>query len=119
MVTSAFIKQRRAKLDLSQAKLAQRLTDLGQTTSHTRVAHWESGRNKPPLEDPKFRVALAVALEIDVNDMMAELGYVVTDEHRSAEALIAAEIVDQLPAEAKQLAIDYLRVLEKRFVYAE
>jgi transcriptional regulator with XRE-family HTH domain len=110
-----FLKQRRQELDLSQQELADRLSDKGHETSYARVSHWETGRNKPPLENPEFRRALALALEMDVNTMLARLGYVAFDDERSPEARLAADIVDNLPAEGRELALDILRSLEKRY----
>lgn len=110
-----FLRYRRLELDLTQAELAERLTIYGHATKPARVGHWETGRNRPPLTEASFRSALALALQMDVNRLLSEIGYVVRDEDRSKEAMIAAEIVEGLPPDAKQLAIDYLHVLEKRF----
>lgn len=111
-----FLRVERTRMNLSQAKLAERLSDLGQETSAARVGHWETGRNKPPIENPKFRQVLAMALEMDVNEMMNRLGFTNNDEDRSEEARYAAEIVEHLPAEAKSLAIEYLDLLKRRYV---
>jgi len=110
-----FIKRKRLDLGLSQSNLAKELSKRGQETSAARVGHWETGRNKPPLEDPRFREALSAILQMDSNQLMAELGYVIDEDERSPEALLAASIVDHLPRDAQQLALDYLKVLEKRF----
>lgn len=115
MEFKAFLRHRREKLGISQAEVAERLSDHGEETSSARVGHWETGRNKPPLEDLRFRRALALALEMDANSMMTELGYVTSQDAYSSEARLAAEIVDQLPTEGKELALDILRSLEKRF----
>ena len=111
-----FLKHRRDELGISQAELADRLSERGEEASAARVGHWETGRNKPPLDDPKFRLVIASTLEIDVNEMMMVLGYVVTDENRSQEARRAADIVDRLPDDARELALDYLDVLERRYL---
>lgn len=111
----SFLKDRREELGISQAQLADLLSDLGEETSSARVGHWETGRNKPPLEDANFRRVLATAMRMEVNEMMALLGFIITDDERSEEALRAAAIVDNLPQEARELALDYLSLLEKRF----
>ena len=111
-----FLKTRRTTLKISQAQLADELSARGQETSSARVGHWETGRNNPPLENPHFREALASVLQMDVNDLMAELGFIVADNQRSKEALLAAQIIDHLPPLARDLAIDYLKLLEKRFI---
>ena len=115
MEVKDFLRARRAQLGMTQEKLATRLEELGQETSYARVGHWETGRNKPPLHNKEFRTALAIALEMDVNEMMAALGYVVTDDERSSDAMLAAAIIDGLPSKARQLAIDYLRLLQNHF----
>lgn len=114
-----FLKQRRLSLGLTQSDVAEGLTRRGYNTSSGRVGHWETGRNKPPLIDERFRNALAAVLEMDVNEMMTELGYVISETERSQEAQLAATIVDTLPPDARQLALDYLHVLEKRFATSE
>ena len=111
-----FLKQRRTELKLSQSDVAEQLSEKGQETGNARISHWETGRNKPPLEDAAFRKALASVLEIDVHTMLEKLGYVVEDDGRTIEAKMAADIVDQLSPEGRQLAIELLRSLEKRFV---
>lgn len=115
MKIGEFLKQRRRDLQISQDDLATRLTLKGQPTTKASVGHWERGRNNPPVEREEFRRALAASLEIDVNEMMAVLGFVLNESSRSPEAMLAADIMDQLPKDARQLALDYLYVLERRF----
>lgn len=115
MEVKDFLRLRRTQLGITQEKLATRLSELGEETSYARVGHWETGRNNPPLHSKKFRSALAVALEIDVNEMMSMLGYVVADNDRSPDALLAATIIDELPPKARQLALDYLRLLQTHY----
>lgn len=112
---ATFIKTHRIRLDLTQAELAELITLYGYNTSPQRVGHWETERNDPPMNNPFFRAALAQAIRMDINHIMTELGFTVDESDRSHEALLAAEIVDRLPPPAKQLAIDYLEVLQKRF----
>ncbi len=116
MKISEFLKARRQELRISQADLAMRLTLRGLGTTKASVGHWETERNNPPIEDPAFRVALASSLEVDVNEMMVALGFVITDSDRSNEARRAADIIDRLPSDARSLALDYLTMLENRFV---
>lgn len=108
-----FLRKRREELDISQAKVADLLTELGQETSAARVGHWETGRNKPPLHDPDFRFAIAQALKMNVNEMMYSLGLEVAEEYISQEARIAAAIIDRLPETERSKAIDFLHLLEK------
>lgn len=115
MEFKTFLRQRREKLGITQSEVAELLSIHGEETSSARVGHWETGRNKPPLEDARFRRAMALTLEVDVNTMMTELGYVISNDDYSSEARLAAEIVDLLPSEGRELAIEILRTLEKRY----
>lgn len=110
-----FLKHRREELGFSQQELADRLSQEGQETGYGRVSHWETGRNKPPLEDVRFRRTLAGILQIDVNDMMKTLGYEINEEDRIPEARIAADIIELLPEEGRSLALDYLDMLKRRY----
>lgn len=114
-----FLRKRRQEIGITQVELANRLSDRGHETSHARVGHWETGRNKPPLNDPHFREVLAASLEIDENVMMATLGYVIYEDQRSEEALLAASIVDRLPPDVREFALEYLVLLEKRYATHE
>lgn len=109
-----FLKKRREELRISQQALADRLSERGQETSYARVSHWERGRNQAPLENASFRAALAQSLEMTVDDLMRQLGYVTSTEY-GAHAMRAAEIVEKLPADAQLLALDLLLQLERRY----
>lgn len=115
MKISEFLKARRQELRISQADLASRLTLRGQDTLKASIGHWETERSNPPIRDYEFRLALASALEMDVNEMMAVLGFIIADTDRSTDARRAADIIDRLPSDARSLALDYLSMLEKRF----
>lgn len=110
-----FLRTRREQLGISQAELAERLSERGEEASSARVGHWETGRNKPPLEDLKFRQAIASALEIDVNKMMIQLGFVILDVDRSTEARQAADIIDALPETLRSYALEYLHTFERQY----
>jgi transcriptional regulator with XRE-family HTH domain len=111
-----WLRRMREKRHISQQELADRLSELGYETSYARVSHWETGRNKPPLEDSGFRHALATALEIDSNTMMIELGFVTLRDDMAPEARVGAEIIENLPAEGRELALDLLRTIQKRYM---
>lgn len=111
-----FLRKRLQDLDLSQADLARSLTLRGKSTTRATVGHWINGRNFPPLEDEDFRFALAASLELDVNQLLVEIGFTVVDTERSMEARRAADIVDRLPSDAKELALEYLDMLDRRYI---
>lgn len=115
MHLGSFIRQRRDELNMSQQDLATRLTLLGHTTLKASVGHWERGRNDPPLMDAEFRSALAHALQMDVTEMMVRMGLVKIDLQGSQESRLAAEIVERLPEDKRQLAVELLKALEKEF----
>lgn len=116
MEFKVFLRKRREALGLTQQKVADELSAKGYEASPAKVGHWETGRNKPPLNDPTFRRIMASVLQMDINQMMDDLGYIINSEDRSAEAQLAAAIVDDLPPDAQNLALDYLQLLQKRFV---
>lgn len=105
-----WLKNRRKLLGITQEELVTKLQIAGLDFSPSAVSHWETGRYNPPFEDAIFRQALAKILKISVNEMLAEAGYEIyeKDEKYSREALRAADIVDQLPTEQKQLALGIL-----------
>lgn len=115
MDSKELIRNRRLELGLTQEELAGRLSDLGQETRHARVGHWETGRNRPPLEDRRFREALARVLEIDSNQMMESLGFIRDTNEQTEEARLGATIIDRLPQKARQIALAQLKALEKAF----
>jgi len=106
-----FLKKRRKELGLTQQDLTDRLASYGYEGTHSRVGHWEKGRNLPPIGDPKFREVLALALEISVNNMLIQMGYEVTDDDRSGPALTAANLVERMTPEMQRLAIEQLKAL--------
>jgi transcriptional regulator with XRE-family HTH domain len=109
------LREHRTNLKLSQVELAKRIRILGGDVTPSQINHWELGHSNPPWENELFRRALAAALEIDVNRLMTQLGFVVSEEDRSIEARLAADIVDRLPEQARSLAIKQLQAIEQSF----
>ncbi len=110
MKISELLKARRSELQISQSELAERLTRLGKNTLKASVGHWETERTKPSLDDPSFVLALAIALEMDVNSMLQQMDYHVGTEQFSPEARRAAELIEHLSPEKRDLA---LRLIEQ------
>jgi len=115
MEFKTFLRSRREALGLTQQELADALALSGQETSYARVSHWETGRNKPPLESAPFRKALAAALDMDVNELMSTLGFVVIEDNRSSNARLAADMMDDLPEDAQQMVIDIIKTIKQRY----
>jgi transcriptional regulator with XRE-family HTH domain len=110
-----FLRIERVRNHMSQAELAARMTELGEETSAARVGHWETGRNTPPMDNQHFRHVLAIALRMGENEMLTELGYVLPEGQFSSKALYAAQIIDALPNEARDIAMEILEVLARRY----
>ena len=114
MSFSNFLIQRMQQLEMSLQDLATLLTLKGFDTSKATVGHWRTERSKPPLDDPQFRLALAHALEMDVNAMMEALGYIVHHDQLSPIAKRVAEVVDTLPVSDQPLALKLIEQLRSR-----
>jgi len=105
-----WLRQRREQLHLNQEELAARLQLAGFDVARASISHWETGRFKPPFNDPDFTKVFASVLKMSINSMLKQAGYeIVTD--LSDNARQAAEIVDQLPADRQRLAIGLLEQL--------
>lgn len=107
-VGNSWLKSRREMLKINQDELAARLQIAGFDVSRASVSHWENGRHTPPLHDSKFRRALADALRLDVRSMLNLAGYEVNNVDHTEAGERAAFIVDQLPPEKQDLAINIL-----------
>lgn len=115
MKFSQFLMQRRTLLNLSTTDIADRLSANGYSASRAAVSHWENERNGPPISDSKFRRALALALDLDVNSMLTQLGYITLEETRSANALLGAELIDQMTQRDQELAINILKQILEHY----
>lgn len=105
-----WLRQRREQLHLNQEDVAARLQLAGFDIGRGAISHWEVGRTKPPFDDPEFTKALASVLKLSVNSVLKQAGYeIVTD--LSEDARHAAEIVDQLPADRRRIALGLLEQL--------
>jgi transcriptional regulator with XRE-family HTH domain len=110
-----WLKQRREELRLSQEALASRFQLAGLDISRAAISHWETGRDKMPLNDIKARRAIAASLDLTVAELLYLSGYNVDDEDRTSSdaGRRAALIVDKLPPAAQSVALEQLRALER------
>ncbi len=115
-MTADWLRKRRIELDLNQEELAARLQVSGFSASRASISHWENGRHEPPLDDAAFRQSMARALKLSVTEMLEIAGYEVTQPVQSENARRAAAIIERLPEDAQDVALDLLKSLEKRFV---
>lgn len=111
-----WLRSRRIELGLNQEELAARLQVSGFSATRASISHWEKGRHEPPLDDPNFRQSMAKALKLSVTEMLSMAGYEVSQPIQSENARRAAAIVERLPGDAQDVALDLLKTLEKRFV---
>jgi len=111
MEPNQYINYRRHQLGLSLAQLAAKLSEFGYHAERQTISHWEKGRNNPPIDDRVFRQALARALEVDVNTMMSQMGFIVNQSDRSPEALLGADLIDSMPPDKRRLAVGILEQL--------
>lgn len=108
-----FLNKRKTELKYSLSDIADKVHQGGYEISVAGVGHWSTGRSVPDLSDYVIRTAIAMALQVDVNEMMEQLGYIVYEHARSKEAQLAAAIVDQLPDDKKRLAIGILEQIRQ------
>lgn len=111
MSIGEFIKMRRQEIGISLSELSARLALRGHSITRAAIQHWESGRNQPPIEDYEFRLALAISLEIDVNELMIRGGFYMRDQQRTPQARRAADIIDALPEDKRDIAVRVLEAL--------
>lgn len=104
-----WLKLRLEQLSMSQSELTRLLQLEGMEVSASAVSHWSNGRYNPPLEDDVFRRALAVALQLEVPEMLRRAGYQVIDGKHSDKAERAAILIDKMKPEDQDKA---LRVIE-------
>lgn len=109
---ASFLIQRMQQLGLSLQDLATLLTANGFETSKATVGHWRTERNKPPLDNARFRYALSIALEMDINEMMDQLGYIVKEDQLSPVAWRIAQMVNNYPESLQELALKLVQQLK-------
>lgn len=113
MKTQSWIKARLDKLGIKQKDLIARLESSGYEYSQSTVSAWMNGKYQPPFQNREFTIALAAALRMPVNAMLAEAGYEIKENGHTDEGRQAAYIVDQLPQEKRKLAVGILEQLLK------
>lgn len=96
-----FIRDRRNRLRLSRADLAELLTTNGYECTESAINHWESGRATPPLENPTFARALSTSLNIAPSELL------------KASGLAAAMTQDIAKEAVAKLSPDVLQLLKE------
>jgi len=111
MKIGEWINHRRKELDLSLSALSDRFFQYDYEISKSGIAHWESGRTSPPIDEARFRYILARVLETDVNTILMQTGYILDYPSNSIVNQIA-EIVDHLSEDKQKLALKLVKQLE-------
>lgn len=105
-----WLRERREQLGLNQEELAAQLQIEGvERVTRVSISNWETGRHKPPLNNPYFRMALAKVLKMSVKEILKLSGFEIQNAHTD-EAERAAYIVDQLSDKDRSLV---LKILEQ------
>ena len=111
MRLGSYIRDKRTEHGMSLADLAEKLSAIGYRVTKGAVGHWESGRNDPPIEDETFIRALAIALHIDSQTLWQHIATEYTADDLSPNARRAADIVQLMPDEKQELALNLLEAM--------
>lgn len=106
-----WLKTQREQLGYSQEELAAQLQLAGVDVSRAAISGWENGYYSPPLDDVKFRTALAQVLQITTTELLARAGFEVEMGELSPLGREAAQLVEHLRPEQQRVAIKILRAL--------
>lgn len=116
---SNWLLKRREQLNILQDELLARLQLSGFSFSRSTVSGWENDKHNPPLHDPKFRKALADALEVSIIELLVLAGYEVGEMRHKALSERAADILDHLPESAVGVILNLLEYMRTRTVTVE
>ena len=90
-----------------------RLQTEGLDVTRGTLSHWETGRYKVPIENPKLRESLANALETSIPELLVMAGYEI-EKNKTEYALRGALIISELPVEVQRMAVEYLELLKRQ-----
>jgi transcriptional regulator with XRE-family HTH domain len=109
MKLGELIKRRREILKLSRADLSTRLEDRGIHFPQSTLRNWETGVRQSENDwNPNFLEALAEVLEMDVLEMLDELGFPVIPPGLTVDNLMLIQKLRELPEEKRRRAIRML-----------
>ncbi len=109
------IREHREKLGINQGELVERLQAAGLNVSRAAVSHWETGRNPSPLDNARDILILAEVLQINLQTILNVLVEDNTTRTYSDVTRTAARIIEELPPDARQAALEQLRSLAKLY----
>jgi len=106
-----WMKERREALSLNQEEFTVRLQLEGIDVSRPTVSSWETGRHRPPLDDVRFREALAKVLKLPESQILKMSGYKVGAIPHTEVAERIASIVDSLEDEKQEMVLKMVEAL--------
>jgi len=109
------IREYREKMGINQGELAERLQAAGLTVTRAAVSHWETGRYPSPLDTAHDILILAEVLRINLQEILGVLVEDSTARKYSDVTRTAARLIEELPADAQQTALEQLRSLTKLY----
>lgn len=112
-----WLRQRCADLNMNVDGFIAQMRNHGQNVDRATVTAWVTGQQPVPVEDIHFRRILSKVLNLSGHELVKVSGYGATIDFAppprkySAEAELAAQIIDQLNAERRSLAVRLLKTL--------
>ena len=95
--------------------MVERLQVAGLNVTRAAVSHWETGRNPSPLDNARDILILAEVLHINLQDILGVLVEDTTARNYSDVTRTAARLIEELPPDAQQTALEQLRSLAKLY----
>jgi hypothetical protein len=96
------INRRKEELGLSLSDLATRLNLHGYSVAKSTIGCWATGERNPQLDKKNVRDAIAMAIEMDTNEMLSELGFIIHEDDHTPEGRYAASIIDKIDDEIRR-----------------
>lgn len=113
MQMSDFLREHKERLGYSLSEMETQFNLQGYATTKSSIASWMVGTRKPPIKDAKFLEVLANIYKMSVPELLAGMGLMAEEYHgRSPEALRAADLIDQMPPEQRQMALKVLEAMK-------
>jgi len=109
------IREHREKLGVNQGELVDMLQAAGLIVTRAAVSHWETGRNLSPFDNARDILILARILKIDLQDIFNISIEDNTIRTYSNMARDAARIVETLPEDVQQTALEQIKSLAKLY----
>lgn len=107
-MAETWLKQRMSEVGIATSAELARLLELeGLTHAVSGINHWVNGTRRPRLTDAEVRGGLSRVLQLSESELLVRAGYIGSRKW-SKEAQLAAEIIDHLPPDRRNLAVRLL-----------